>query len=215
MSLILQTMVTNKLEQGRTLRWAGKRGVYLEGGESRIIEGAYPTACRNNQGIKAMESEIAQGLIEVKLVTNIDVVKPVGGKGAVSNPTAVKEAANTVAKEEAVPLTEYPSNKEERFHTVEDGKNPLEPTTVTLPGNDIEEIPEPVKAEIFPEGTTLAQEGQKTIEPVADAPAEAEESPAEEAAEEAPAEAAAEEAAPPKKRRRRTKKKTEAAEASE
>jgi hypothetical protein len=162
MPLILQTMITNKVNQDRTMRWAGTRGVFVPGGESVIVEGAYPTACRTTAGLKALEAEIEQGLTSIQLVTNIDVVRPIGKKGAVSNPTAIKEAAKETLVE-VVPLTEYKRNTEERFHIVKDGKHSMEPETVGLPGTKDIVIPEPITKAMFPEGVTLYQEGQKTI----------------------------------------------------
>lgn len=167
MDIILQTMITNKLEQGRTVRWAGKRGLFLPGNESVIVDEAYPTACRNPSSVKQLENEIEQGLVELTIITNLNTAKPVAKKGGVKNPAAVKAAAKAEEDaQKAEPLTEFKNTKEERFVQKDSPDNTLEPEAKPLPVPGREElaIPEPVTKEMFPDGNTLSQEGMKTVE---------------------------------------------------
>jgi hypothetical protein len=197
MSIILQTMITNKLKQARTLRWAGKRGVHVNGESSVIVDGAYPTACRNPTSVKDLEAEVDAGWVDITLITNLNTAKPVGKKGAVKNPAAVKKAAEDKAQAEieATPLNEFKADPQERFVKKEEVTEQLEPKAQKLPGTEKLEIPEPVTKNMLPEdGKLIPQEGAKVVEvkPEEAAPevtpeVTPEEAPAEEAPKKAPA----------------------------
>ena len=188
MSIILQTMITNKLKQDRTLRWAGKRGVHVKGESSVIVDGAYPTACRNPSSVKDLEAELTEGWTDITLITNLNTAKPVGKKGAVSNPAAVRAQSKAKEEIEATPLQEFKADPQERFVKKEDTNNPLEPEAKKLPGTEDLAIPEPVTKSMLPEdGKLIPQEGTKVVEVK-------EETPVEEVSETAPE--SSEEAAP-------------------
>jgi hypothetical protein len=207
MAIILQTMITNKLKQDRTVRWAGARGVHLPGNKSVILDGAYPTACKSKQTAKQLEEEVRQGWVELTLITNLPTAEPVGGAGAVKNPVAIQQnAANKADIPEVTKETKEGIKNEERFVKKEDAQGPLAPETKKLPGTENLEIPEPVTVELFPDGVTLQpQEGAKE-EPVAEEPV-AEEPVAEEPVAEEPVKEEAPAAEAPKPRRRRAAKK--------
>lgn len=200
MAIILQTMITNKLNQDRKVRWAGARGLHLPGNKAVIVEGAYPTACNNAQAARQLAEEVRQGWVELTLITNLNVAEPVGGAGAVKNPDAVKQ--NAAKKQEAdVETTKVDLKNEERFVKKEEAEGTLAPETKQLPGTEDQTIPEPVTKEMFPDGPTVEQKAAE----------EAKEEPVkEEAKEESPApakeEPAKEEAKAPAKKRTRRKK---------
>jgi len=95
--MILQTQVKNNVDATRNLRWAGVKGVSIAPGETIIIDGGYPTACRNNQCVKQLQAELDQELIEVSLVTDMKVKKIVEPKTVKEEivETFVQEASST------------------------------------------------------------------------------------------------------------------------
>lgn len=72
--VILKTKITNN-NNGRNLSYIGESGLWLEKGETQLIDGAYPSACRNEQCQADMQAELDARFIEVKLVTNLPIEK--------------------------------------------------------------------------------------------------------------------------------------------
>ena len=66
--IILQTLVRNAGNTARPLRWAN---IHLAPGESRILEGAYPSACRNPRDEAACRADIEAGLVVLQYLTNV------------------------------------------------------------------------------------------------------------------------------------------------
>jgi hypothetical protein len=96
MKIIHKTLVTNKLNTGRTYRFFGKRGLYLGPKESKIVDGIYPSACRNPGSIVDLENTIAAGHIEIEIITNLPVRRPIGDVDSIQIPAAVKEHGEEV-----------------------------------------------------------------------------------------------------------------------
>ena len=101
--IILQTMITNKLDQTRKLNYLGKRGVDAPGKKAIIVEGAYPASCRNAQQRQAMEYEYANGMIDITLVSNLKIMEPIVAAGGVPVPEAIQEADKEVGKNASTP----------------------------------------------------------------------------------------------------------------
>lgn len=171
MSIIQQTMIKNCLTQDRRFRWAGKAGLHIKGGETVIVEGAYPTACKSSQCVKELEAAIAQGVVELTLVTDMAVARPVGKPGAVPIPAAIIAAnikstqANTKAiipmpggqREQTKGTTTpavAPNEQAGRWTTLTETttKESLLPGSVTLRGHEDTEIAKPVTVDIFKDG---------------------------------------------------------------
>ena len=204
-------MITNKLGQDRTIRWAGRIGLHLPANGSVIEEGAYPTACRNAAAVQGMEADIAAGYVEVKLITNMHVVKPLGKKGGVQNPAGVQATAETVipAAIETKPHSPDTAPKGDRFSVVTDDVNPLAPVTRVLPGTSEEEIKRPTTKAIFPEDAGLAEAMDteaETLSPASDVPGQANAAPAAPAEDAEPVAKETADPAPAKKKQVRRKK---------
>jgi hypothetical protein len=73
MSIIAQTLLTNKAEKHRHVTWAG---VSLNPGETRIIEGLYPGSCKTPSAVRDMTADVEGGIIGVVLITNLPTTKP-------------------------------------------------------------------------------------------------------------------------------------------
>jgi hypothetical protein len=74
--MIQKTKITNMTGKGRNVTWIGKRGQWLDGYETAIVDGAYPTACRNDATANLMEEEIKAGMIRISLITDIATEQP-------------------------------------------------------------------------------------------------------------------------------------------
>ena len=72
--LTLKTKITNLQGTGRTLAWVGRRSTWIDGFETIIVEGAYPTACTKKGMAELMQAEVQAGKIKVALVTNMTVI---------------------------------------------------------------------------------------------------------------------------------------------
>ena len=55
--MIQQTLIENKLNTAWLCRWVGKHGRHFEANESIVVEGAYPTACVNEDVRTEMEHD--------------------------------------------------------------------------------------------------------------------------------------------------------------
>ena len=73
MSIIAQTLLTNKTDRDRHVTWAG---VCLEPGETRVIEGLYPGSCKTPSAVKDMEADVESGVVGVVLITSLPTTKP-------------------------------------------------------------------------------------------------------------------------------------------
>lgn len=95
MNIILQTIITNSGNTARSLKWAG---IYLEAGACQVVDGAYPSACRNRHDQAACEADVLAGLVRLQLVTNLPtqlVNAPLSNEGLsapASAPSAPKRA---------------------------------------------------------------------------------------------------------------------------
>jgi len=198
MKIVLQTMITNLLAQDRTVNWVGTRGLHIAAGKSAIVDGAYPTLCRNRQATKCMESDLEQGWVAVTLVTNLQVAQPAGGAGSHPIPEAVKPVDPPVAPEAPEADTDNtdtvvgyvaPTGKElkpagdsnvgsqqtidakdEQFRT--GGIDALKPPAVTLPGHD-PVVEQPPTSAVFEDGPSLDKADDAPENPMAAAVAEA------------------------------------------
>ena len=83
MSIILQTMITNKTGQTRKMPFLGNKGVFVGGNQAVIIEGAYPSSCKNDAQRKAMTYEYENGLIDIAIITSLKVMAPIAKAGSV------------------------------------------------------------------------------------------------------------------------------------
>jgi hypothetical protein len=170
--MILKTRVKNKKNVERVLRWAGIKGVSIGPKQEIDLNGGYPTACRNAACVKQMESEIASNLIEVSIVTDLDIVslnkkkvkkEVVGVVEQVTPPPSVKEEVKE--KEKDV------SNSLFKVDDVEYNKGPMERflddniKTVKLDGKD---QVTPGDHEIFKEATPIFKDGTNTGTTVGD-----------------------------------------------
>jgi hypothetical protein len=99
MSIILQTMITNKLKQSRKLPYVGKKGIHVPGEKAIIVEGAYPASCRSPQQRICMEREYEGGLIDISIVTDLHTMKPIAKAGSVAVPEAIAAADEAVKAE--------------------------------------------------------------------------------------------------------------------
>jgi hypothetical protein len=169
MKIIQQTMIENLLDQDRKFRWAGKMGQSIKAGEAVIVEGAYPTACRNRQSRNQMEAALRQGLVRVTIISNLPTAKPVGKAGSVPIPEAVKAANKETIAPAEVPvevkggITQTPAkDKDEKKEAVGEQRwtkvpadapaDIAKPEAVTLKGHEDTAIPKPETIEIFKDG---------------------------------------------------------------
>lgn len=74
--MVLKTQIKNNSNTTRNLRWAGVKGVSIAPNETVMLEGAYPTACRNQACISQFMHEFSSKLIDVVLVTDLPVNTP-------------------------------------------------------------------------------------------------------------------------------------------
>jgi len=91
MSITIQTMITNKLGQTRKMPFLGNKGLFVNGNQSIIIEGAYPASCKNDAQRKAMTYEFETGLIDIVLITSLKVMSPIAKAGSVPVAAAITE----------------------------------------------------------------------------------------------------------------------------
>jgi len=112
MQVILRTLIKNKLNTARKLRWC--KG-WVEAKGSVLLEGAYPTACESGADAQDMQAEIDAKTIEVTLITNLPVGEPVGGVGSILNAPAqaVKVAADDAEQSAIEKLAEASRAKDE------------------------------------------------------------------------------------------------------
>ena len=66
--LLAKTLITNRAEKERDVTWAG---ISLKAGESRLVEGLYPSACKTLSDQKLMMAEIDAAKVDVILITNL------------------------------------------------------------------------------------------------------------------------------------------------
>ncbi len=90
--IVLKTLIKNKLNSGRTLRFT-KPPVFVDAGCEVLVEGAYPTGCPSKGQAIAMESEIAAGKIAVSIVTNLGILSIEEHNKGVSPSVLKKQAA--------------------------------------------------------------------------------------------------------------------------
>ena len=138
MTIIHQTLVTNKLNSGRTYRFLDTRGLYLGPRESKIIDGLYPSACRNPNSIKDLEACIDAGFIEIELITNLPVRRPTGGPNSVKIPEAVKAHSPEISlrEKEGIELTTVEGGLHDTSKKTEDGAITIEVNTLETPKGD-------------------------------------------------------------------------------
>jgi hypothetical protein len=74
--MVLKTRLTNISGRDRNYRWAGVRGLYLAPGQIVEVDGAYPTACRNDACKQEMQSDVDLKLVKVVLITDMEVEAP-------------------------------------------------------------------------------------------------------------------------------------------
>jgi hypothetical protein len=101
MAIVLQTLVKNLLKTDRKIPWIDKKGAYCAGGESIVVEGAYPSACTSPAKAQVMQTELDQGLIEVALITNMAVMEPITKDSATLPNVDVLKAKNIKKVEDA------------------------------------------------------------------------------------------------------------------
>jgi hypothetical protein len=135
--IILQTMITNKLEQTRKLSYLGQRGIVAPGKKAIIVEGAYPTSCRNAQQRKCMEYEYENGMIDITIVSNLKIMEPIVAAGGVPVPEAIEEAAKEVGKHASAPnVVKGNSGKPVVSEPAKEDKKEKAPTTVVGSNNN-------------------------------------------------------------------------------
>jgi pyruvate/2-oxoglutarate dehydrogenase complex dihydrolipoamide acyltransferase (E2) component len=66
--LVAKTLIKNLDAKERIIPWAG---VSLKAGESRVVEGLFPTACKTPSDQALMMAEIDANKVEVVLITNL------------------------------------------------------------------------------------------------------------------------------------------------
>jgi pyruvate/2-oxoglutarate dehydrogenase complex dihydrolipoamide acyltransferase (E2) component len=66
--LLAKTLITNLCDKERDIRWAG---VSLKPGESRLVDGLFPSACKTDAEQKLMMAEIDAAKVDVILITNL------------------------------------------------------------------------------------------------------------------------------------------------
>ena len=174
MKIMQCTLVTNNLKQDRHVRWIGKRGVYLKGGESAIVEGAYPTACRSAGVQTDMEHEISTGRASAVIVTNLPVAcLEVDGDTKIS-PAVVRKFMEgkgfqpepEVQRTTTVSTPEIPVNtikgQNERFE--QKAIDELAPDPGSLfRSEEGDTIQRPITVELFPDGKLIREPGKEAI----------------------------------------------------
>lgn len=169
--MILKTRLTNLLDRARNIKWIDKHGIYLGPGESRIIEGAYPTACRNDACRKEMASELGAKGVSVTLITDLPVEAPKNNEerrirvspDSITAPLPQKETVDTGVSEnvpEYKPKVQEVKGKEEVFEQI--SLDEVQMDTVYLDGGE-HIAPNPPTQAMFPEGApkvkTLTDQG--------------------------------------------------------
>jgi hypothetical protein len=96
MKLYAKTLITNKTRKDRHVLWAN---VSLAAGESRLVDGLFPSACADLPQVKDMEADIDAGNVSVVLVTNLPTSRP--EQPAVSPQRQAVQAAAALAKKKA------------------------------------------------------------------------------------------------------------------
>jgi hypothetical protein len=101
MSIILKTLIKNKLNSGRALRFT-RPPVFVEANGEVVVDGAYPTGCPTRGQAIAMENEIKAGKIEVSIITNLGILSVEEHNKGIS-PSVLKkqEAAKKKEKKKA------------------------------------------------------------------------------------------------------------------
>ena len=66
--LLAKTLITNLCDKERDVRWAG---VSLKPGESRLVDGLFPSACKTDAERNLMMAEIDAAKVDVILITNL------------------------------------------------------------------------------------------------------------------------------------------------
>jgi hypothetical protein len=190
MKIIMQTKIENLLNQSRRLNWAGNKSVYLPGKGTVIVDGAYPTACKNPRFVKQLESEISQGWIKLTIITNLATeaasskkapAPPVGK--TTTKPKTVKDAGKSDQATVGGTAKEV-SDARNGFVKLPEGADDPSPETIVMAGTEITEPPG-TKSMLPPDASLNEVVGQTIEVPAEDEPAEeAAETPAEETPEE-------------------------------
>lgn len=68
---MIKTVITNTLHTGRSIRWAG---IWLDGGETAVLDGAYPYSSNFRKAEQAFDAEVESGAIEVMYVTDFETM---------------------------------------------------------------------------------------------------------------------------------------------
>lgn len=73
--MIQQTKIINNLNEERILKWAGKAGVSIEPMGTVVLEGAYPSQCRDKKAAEIFEYEYENGMVKATIITDMNVSK--------------------------------------------------------------------------------------------------------------------------------------------
>lgn len=171
--IILKTLIKNKLNSGRTLRFT-KPPVYVEPKGEVVVEGAYPTGCPSKGQAVAMESEISSGKIEVSIITNLGMLSVEEHNKGVS-PSVLKKqaAAKKKEKEQAKkdydklpkPKTVSGGNPDSMIKSVDTPEDELNATPVDVVGNDSTAFSEGGIEENSPKARALTNEHEASAGP--------------------------------------------------
>jgi hypothetical protein len=178
MKIIMKTQIENLLQQSRRLNWAGNKSVYLPGKGTVVVDGAYPTACKNPRFAKQLESEIAQGWIKLTIITNLET-KAAGAEKASKPPVqktpkspAKKPAEAGKVDQDTVGGTAKQVTDAPTGIVKLDADDPMpSPDTIVMAGVDVKEPPG-TKSMFAPDAKLNEVVGQEIEVPAEDTPAE-------------------------------------------
>ena len=86
--MLLQTRIKNHLG-ARVVRWVDRTGIWLDQEQEAIVDGAYPTACRDVASRKQMKFEMDTKAVSICLLTNIPTKRMSEGQVKKATPKAV------------------------------------------------------------------------------------------------------------------------------
>lgn len=96
--MIQKTKITNSFNEERMLKWAGHAGIAVGPLESIILEGAYPSACRDKKAREIFEYEYNKGMFKAVLITDMSVSRR-------KQPEHIKENIEDVIENQKVQVT--------------------------------------------------------------------------------------------------------------